>query len=868
MWKKVAAALAVCAGSYGFAGLIDHEDAICNPDVYGKRIERSIIKKSFPELINIFPKGTGRTAAFTSDINKAASGLGIAKPELEKFIKFVLDPQKSPTVKAPHENLLEFEWYALGVRELLMISYYKVPEYWQKILALPVEKRKYTTIPIFHNLGKHGIKLDNEKSFDREKNFLRMTGNYRLGCVDSQGCILAELNAVVRCPQEGCENCANEPRTPEQRASDYRMLFRKRYINGDFLVQEYSKNASAAVDTKSVFHNGWDYASDIDWALLNDKEENLRAMCSADPVMRDLIICFGLTNREMKRARNAAWEFYRKSTVNYPAAAVKLHVDAAVELLKDHPEYHALMDQLLIRKKYTGMEKIQAVDRYIAKYPDYDSSDENSGVFYLNSHAELHALAGLELYKMSRPYEAAERWVKGCIIEDMALVAEQIMTVEELEKFCQKHFAVPVAHEQMIYSGNCSRDNSGYGAKVATPEQLNFMMRNLLARRLMRTGNYDKARRYFTGDVTRTFSERYFVLQEKLNSPGIAREEKLCTALNIAALVRFHGDRLFGTFLEPDNLICGNRFPCVWGGKHQYVKLNKPDLPRYSYRHRAAELYARATELSDDYTVKGRCLWTAANLLRFLSPEKADVYNKKLRIIAPELCNEEWLKLEKNVPFEVQEFDYRSFFTTGKIFDASPLAPLDIPETVLPEELDKNNADALFNYAVKHIRKSVYSRNSVDLIRKSRYALKKARELGRADADLILGMIQYRLCGDFEGALWYLKRAEKYLPEEMRVKNELGFVYASLGFWKEGIGMVKYIADREMENKKIRGEAALKRAKLYFRGIQGIPADLAEAEHYLNIASKCGNSDAEDLRWEINRKKEKLAEKNKKENEK
>ena len=68
----------------------------------------------------------------------------------------------------------------------------------------------------------------------------------------------------------------------------------------------------------------------------------------------------------------------------------------------------------------------------------------------------------------------------------------------------------------------------------------------------------------------------------------------------MAELVRFHGDKIFGTFLEPDNLISKNNYPCTGGTKLTDVKLKKPDLPRYSYRYRAAEIYGQAADMTDD----------------------------------------------------------------------------------------------------------------------------------------------------------------------------------------------------------------------------------------------------------------------------
>ena len=182
------------------------------------------------------------------------------------------------------------------------------------------------------------------------------------------------------------------------------------------------------------------------------------------------------------------------------------------------------------------------------------------------------------------------------------------------------------------------------------------MVRNLLARRLMRAGRADEAEKYFTGSKTRELAVRFFAFRKVFNSNTASRTEKINALLNMAALTRFHGDKLFGTFLEPDNLICGNRNACIWGLKQKAVTLKKPDLPRYSYRYRAAEMYAQAAEMSSDPALKRCALWTAGTILKNISPKSADPYFKKLFTVAPELTVKNWFLPKKKVPADVAKF--------------------------------------------------------------------------------------------------------------------------------------------------------------------------------------------------------------------
>ena len=653
MLKKVAAAMVLCTSCVGFAGFIDHGDSTGKPIVYGNTLERIIAWKHFPEVSEIMPVGLSRRNAWIHDIREAAEGLGVSTKEWMDLVNYVLDPVTSPAVKAPHAKLYEFELYANGRVELSGPEYSDFPPSWKKLLSLPIDKRRYTTIPVlrafdryrqFH--GDYGC----ENLAAREQALFKMLESKKQGCFDTQGCIMHLIDDISRNPGDY-----------KDRATAYRLLFRKQFVNDDILLEksEY-KNIKLSKDLLKSISAHWLVSIDMIWALYNEKEEVLREICQKDPVMRDYIVCVGLTNREVPKVRKVAWEFYKQSVINYPAAAVKLPTEEAVKLLDDYPEHHNLRD-LLIIKKLKGEEKIRAIDNYVSKYPDFASTNNVFTYIGLNTHSELNAMAGAELFKMGKPYDAAVRWLKGCAAEDMGMVAEQVMSVDELKQFCDKYFPKGVEREQSVVSISCEREYADYNPEILNSDQLNFMLRNLLARRLMRDGKFAEARAYFTGDKTRSYSEKFFELQTIIDSDA-SKKEKMYATLNMAALVRFHGDKLFGTFLEPDNLISKNKYPCKWGTKQKYVKLNKTQLPRYSYRYRAAELYAKAADMTDDRNIKVCALWTAGTLLKNRAPKIADIYLKKLLAAAPELTENNWFKPLSKVSVSVREFYARTHF--------------------------------------------------------------------------------------------------------------------------------------------------------------------------------------------------------------
>ena len=657
MFKKFSAALLFSATSaLCSAGIIDYGDTSFLPDVNSYSTVRKIVAKYYPEFTVYLPEGLSRHDAWVSDIKKAAEIIrntydddqDIDKDKLDKLIKYVLDPVTSPVAEAPHGRLLEFELYARGKRELFFRNYTELPPAWKTLMDLPLERRRYTTIPVIRAFCSYRMNRGG-KLIEAENALKKMISAKAAGCYDTQGCIVDLLKNISRSPDDY---------DPFERDVALRFMFKKYFFN-DPEIMKLNPAANNHLTAKLEFTDRDIDEWDINWVIYLTGEDTFRKMCKSDPFLRDIIVCYGMTNRQMEDARKVAKEFYKESVICYPAAATKMPLDDAIKLLENHPEYSAMRDQFII-KKLEGVEKINAIDEYIAKYPDFAKQSDKNPDIILNTHAVLHALAGAELFKLGKPYEAAARWLKGCTAEDMAMVAEQVMSIDELKRFCDKNLFY-VGEEQEIFSLNCDRKDFFSRLEVLNQDQISFMLRNILARRLMRAGRFNEAQEYFTGGNTRRLANKFFTFREKAEDTGSSRAEKLEAMLNMALLVRCDGNRLFGTFLEPDNLICRNNYPCTWGTKQNYVKLNKPDLPRFSYRYRAAEIYAKAAELTDDRNLKGAILWTAGTIIKNRDPEAADVYFKKLYKVAPELTENNWFMPLKKVPDNV-----RVFYMLGK----------------------------------------------------------------------------------------------------------------------------------------------------------------------------------------------------------
>ena len=811
MSKKLIIALLFCTGFTVFSSYVD--DGICKsvPYISVEDFQLAIARKYFPEIRQYLPKGLSRKDAWTSDIREAAQKAGLKPEQIEPLLEFVLKYRKP--VKAPHPELLEFELYARGKYELWPDGECeKMPPSWQKLLALPLEKRLYTTIPVLRAYNRYRVYNPKTYLTEQEQIFQQMLHWKKQGCKDTQGCILDLLNDIGRNPQF-CDEW--------QLA--FRMVFRKLFANHSSLENK-SMSPAALKDLKDAQDQFYTIEADIRHLIYIESVENLRKLCQSDPAMRDLIVLTGFTNTMTTNARKVAWEFYKESVINYPVAATRLPWTEGVKLLENHPEHRALRDTLIILNT-TGQKRIDAIDKYIA---DYLSKSEFKSDFYgLYDRQSLDALAGAELFYAGKPHEAAERWINGCYAADIAAVAEQVMTVDELKKFCDKHFPTPVLLEEGVdFRNNMENDYSFLKKR----EELNFLLRNLLARRLMRAGRFEEARTYFTGNHTKQRSEKFFALQKILNSPSISNAEKTTAMLNMAALVRFDGDRLFGTYLEPDNLICRNRYAYTWGKKQKSVKLNKEKLPRYSYRYRAAKLYEKAADMTSDRKIKALALWTAGSILKNLSPRTADYYFKRLYAVAPEMTEKNWFLPRKKASLEQQAFYQRRLFLNGKLDNYIPAEPVVIPVKL---SVDKNDTMALRKFGLTTIPSEKYDISHWDAAQ-GEYALRIAGDKGDIIADITNALLNCEL-ENYEASLWYLRRAGKKAPESGLVKFETGRIYILLGHWAEGTKLIKAVADTD-KDKMAQGNAALFLAKVYYQVLK----DPQKGKYYLDLARSTG----------------------------
>ncbi|MDZ7868303.1 MAG: hypothetical protein U5L02_03725 [Rheinheimera sp.] len=250
-----------------------------------------------------------------------------------------------------------------------------------------------------------------------------------------------------------------------------------------------------------------------------------------------------------------------------------------------------------------------------AKAPEYQYDEAFSRQIsrkQLQTQCRVEAEAGVlalqrgeYLQAMRLLYQAgSEFW------QDTAYIAERVLTTAELQQFVDTE----------VPAGQAKPDSQWSWFGDTEP---NTLLRQLLARRLLREGQTETAQRYFVEPQLQQLAKQYQQLQQdssagalqsKLESLGIrlqldlgqlARADAL---FQLARLTRQHGLELLGYELAPDYQVFYGQFefyqtdtPPLWptpAAEQQRLTQSAP-MPdkRFHYRYVAANLAAQSADL-------------------------------------------------------------------------------------------------------------------------------------------------------------------------------------------------------------------------------------------------------------------------------
>lgn len=603
--KMISIVLALLAVPAVWAGFIAGDDTgfpRVNVDAHLYRIVRTY----YPDTSMALDKGLKRNQAWSQDIRQAAKGLDIPQARLDAFIQAVIDP-KLALVTAPHPKLVEFELYAAGLRKLGSPQYYVMPPEWRRLLALPEQDRHYTSIPVLYvdycrnSFSTLPVAFDTPRDEVLRLYHVAYQLNYRR---------LKEITALRQAgfaDTQGCERVMIFDLGTENLLVNQWMYCFKMIRLGVELSDRPPRTGREAGDW--IFSGAKMHP--LVYLLCTADPETLRNDMEHDAALRDLVVALGLS-RQLPVVSDLALEFSPGSAVNRPLLALK---EEDSEVLNSYPEYRRLQENMEILNS-EPQDVPRLVDEYLAKYPEQTCDDLKTDSVIYSSGGELQGLAGASLIKNGDAQGALRRFLKGGTPEDIALIAEQILPIDELKALVDEETA---GMAKNIVFSHAPRPR----LLVLTPEEASVLVRSLLARRLMREGRENEATMYFPAGEVNTLYRRYMFLQTQITDRTVNSEIRAAALLELAALLRIHGTELLGTELAPDYLLYGGQIPVTEGGDTGSIIPQRPDLPGCHCQLAAAALYRRAAALSTDPEIQSFAFWAAGNLTDGQSPGAA-----------------------------------------------------------------------------------------------------------------------------------------------------------------------------------------------------------------------------------------------------
>ncbi|SEM61659.1 hypothetical protein SAMN04487857_103226 [Pseudomonas sp. ok272] len=177
---------------------------------------------------------------------------------------------------------------------------------------------------------------------------------------------------------------------------------------------------------------------------------------------------------------------------------------------------------------------------------------------------------------------------------DAAVVAERVLTVDELKQFVDSRVPAPAALTQQ------ERDNY-------VPLPVAARLRDLLGRRLLREGRYDEAPAYFDNPQLQGLATEYGRLRQAADS-GWWPSRRAANYFNAGWLARSKGMELLGYEMDPDYATFDGGYsleapavvvaPLISAGEvqRQQASAAQPN-ERFHYRYVATGLASRAADL-------------------------------------------------------------------------------------------------------------------------------------------------------------------------------------------------------------------------------------------------------------------------------
>ncbi|HKI00621.1 MAG TPA: hypothetical protein VKK31_01455 [Thermoanaerobaculia bacterium] len=526
-----------------------------------------------------------------------------------------------PELTVPEGFPGEIEDYARGAAAYYLGRPEEARAAWGKLLDRPAAERRRRSTWAAFMLGRMAVESDPESAV---RWFDKIRGLAAGGFPDPLGLAAASLGWQARA-EMGRRRFgeALELYLEQYRSGDARALQSFRRVAARVFKDPEGLRQTALSPRGRDIVTAWVLAG---WPNLDLEEvDGLEEVGNPEAARTWLAAIDSAGVRELDGAERLAWLAYRIG--DFAAAASWLERARADEPMALWVRAKLLLREGKLAEAEALLEKAAAT---LPASPDYDDDYAwtDGGPPPAGRDRALRELGALRLAQ-SEYVPALEAMTRTDAWPDAAWVAERVLTLGELRTYVKSWERRP--HGSPTFEENRQR------------------LRDLLARRLARAGRYQEASAYFTDERKQkamTGLTAALGAGRDARRPAAQRAESLFEA---ACRTRHQGLEILGTELDPDWALGGGSLE---GGtaiesrqdaaQHPFLPASAGELararrsaPRYTatfhYRYRGADLVWEAASLLPDETdEKARMLAVAGSWLKYLNPEAADRFYKRL----------------------------------------------------------------------------------------------------------------------------------------------------------------------------------------------------------------------------------------------
>ncbi|MEN8724344.1 MAG: hypothetical protein ABF322_04655 [Lentimonas sp.] len=512
----------------------------------------------------------------------------------------------------------EFELYLKGALDYYVSEISAAREHWQAVLELPKSERRYRSVMAAYMIAR-------TSGHSAPEDYQRVRELATEGLVDSQGLAAASYGWEARYFLYGYGDYRHQSSINYKRAMD---LYLKQWCAG-----YYNATLSLRITAREV----WENASDSEIAELVQDAQS-RAVLTAYL----LTVLDEYSNENRRRLVNALPDPKALTVAEAGRFALLEYQQNELSAAKLWLSYADAGDALALWVRSKLLLREGKIDAGRVLMLALTSEMEKNGEDWRRLDTRrAWAELGLLMLGKSRYYEAAECFHHSASWEDEAYVLERLLDRGSLIQFARADRASKDSVTKDYYDDNTS-------------------VSSLVARRLMREGEFDAAIEFFD-EAALQKAKAYRVAMQLASAPETNALMRAQYYWRAAQVMRNYGMQLFGTELEPDFAWFGGSLE--WGAtaterlEGYYYGYSSPSREisyvtddeklrlersetrpnkRFHYRYRAIQLAELAAGLlPNDSDDAARIYVIAGSWVKLRDPQGANHLYKQLVVRCP-----------------------------------------------------------------------------------------------------------------------------------------------------------------------------------------------------------------------------------------